>query len=122
LVKGNPEASITHLETATKHLANIPFEGKYLLGLAYLEAGRLGAAVEDLEALLDDYSEGRLNSSPVQSVLVYYQLGRAYEGSGWKNKAMAAYEEFLEIWKDADPGIDEVEDARARLAGLKAGG
>ncbi len=121
LVKGNPEASITHLETATKHLANIPFEGKYLLGLAYLEAGRLGAAVEDLEALLDDYSEGRLNSSPVQSVLVYYQLGRAYEGSGWKNKAMAAYEEFLEIWKDADPGIDEVEDARARLANLKAG-
>jgi hypothetical protein len=52
-------------------------------------------------------------------VVVYYQLGRAYEGSGWKNKAIAAYEEFLEIWKDADPGLKDVEDARERLSKLK---
>ena len=57
----------------------------------------------------------------MRSVLVYYQLGRAYEDSGWKNKAIAAYEEFLEIWKDADPGMKEVEDARERLATLKGG-
>ncbi|MFC1799908.1 protein kinase [Candidatus Eisenbacteria bacterium] len=121
LVKGNPEVSIAHLEVARERLSRIPFEGQYLQGLAYLEAGRLGAAVEEFEASLDDYSEERLNASPVRSVLVYYQLGKAYEGSGWNNKAIAAYEEFLEIWKDADPGLEDIEDARERLANLKGG-
>jgi hypothetical protein len=47
-------------------------------------------------------------------------LGLAYEKSGWTSKAVDKYEEFLDIWKDADPGIPEVEDARDRLARLKS--
>jgi hypothetical protein len=44
---------------------------------------------------------------------------QAYEKSGWNNKAVEQYEGFLEIWKDADPGISEVEDARDRLTRLR---
>jgi hypothetical protein len=35
------------------------------------------------------------------------------------SKAIERYEKFLSLWKNADPGIVEVEDARKKLAGLK---
>jgi hypothetical protein len=46
-------------------------------------------------------------------------LGKICEEKDWKGKAIEHYEKFLDLWKDADPGIVEVEDARKRLARLK---
>ena len=45
-------------------------------------------------------------------------LSKIYEQMGEKAKAIEHYEKFLDLWKDADPGIAEVEDVRKRLAGL----
>jgi DNA-binding SARP family transcriptional activator len=46
-------------------------------------------------------------------------LGKIYEQQGQKSKAIEHYEKFLNLWKDADPGIAKVEDAKKRLTALK---
>jgi cytochrome c-type biogenesis protein CcmH/NrfG len=48
----------------------------------------------------------------------YYMLGKINEEQGNSAKATEHYEKFLSLWKDADPGLPEVEDAKKRLAGL----
>jgi len=50
----------------------------------------------------------------------FYMLGKIFEEQGDIAKAIEHYKKFLDLWKDADPGIVEVEDARERLAGLKS--
>jgi hypothetical protein len=47
-------------------------------------------------------------------------VGKIYELKGDAAKAIEHYEKFLNLWKDADAGIAEVDDARKRLAGLKS--
>ena len=49
----------------------------------------------------------------------FYKLGKICEQQGDNAKATENYEKFLSLWKDADPGIAEVVDARKRLAGLR---
>ena len=50
----------------------------------------------------------------------FYMLGKIHEQKGWKDKAIKHYEKFLNLWKDADPGIPEVTDAKRRLTALKS--
>jgi tetratricopeptide (TPR) repeat protein/predicted Ser/Thr protein kinase len=118
LVKGNSKAAVTYLEKAMQQTEVPYFEARYLLVQAYLDAGKLAEAVAECEKLLLRYDDYRVNY-PIWAVKAYYLMGLAYEKSGWNKKAVEKYQEFLEIWKNADPGIPEVADARQRLARLK---
>jgi len=119
LAKGDGKAAVAYLEKTTKETRWWSFVDRFFLGRAYLESGRLGESVVQLEKALRCYDEGRLDY-PIWAVKAHYLLGLAYEKSGWNNKAIEQHEEFLEIWKDADPGIPEVEDAKERLNRLRA--
>ncbi len=90
---------------------------KDVLARAYQQKGDIDNAIAEYEKLIafDPESEGRYLIHPKY----YYRLAKLYEQKGWAGKAIENYEKFLVLWKDADPEIAEVEDARERLFGLK---
>jgi tetratricopeptide (TPR) repeat protein len=88
------------------------------LGVSLIGAGRYQEAVDDLEQAMTLYSRRIWN--PGEAVLCHYYLGGAYEGVGRTEEAIEQYEIFLDIWKNADEGLESVEDATTRLAQLKS--
>jgi len=95
---------------------NTPFL-KDILARAYQQKGDLDKAIAEYERLItfDPNSKARCLIHPEY----HYRLARLYEEKGWKGKAIDQYRKFLELWKNADPGLSEVEDANKRLVGLK---
>ena len=117
--QGDTETAILDLQKAAANTNSPRLVVGLLLGKMYLESGRLGEAVTELEKALSRYDNTRANNA-LRAVKGHYLLGLAYEKSGWTTKAIKQYEEFLDIWKDADPGIREIEDAKERLNSLRS--
>jgi tetratricopeptide (TPR) repeat protein len=88
---------------------------KEALARAYIKKGELDRAIAEYERLV---APDPAKSNSLIYPRFYYSLGKLYENKGAKDKARKQYRRFLELWKDADPGTAEVEDAKARLAGL----
>ncbi|NIM58167.1 MAG: protein kinase [Candidatus Aminicenantes bacterium] len=88
------------------------------LARAYYASGNIDKAQAEYERIVSS-SSGRSSFGDVYA-RSYYELGKIYEQKGWKGKAIEHYEKFLELWKDADSGFPEVEDAKKRLAALKS--
>jgi eukaryotic-like serine/threonine-protein kinase len=53
------------------------------------------------------------------SALARLQLGRAYSLTGDTAKALAAYKDFFDVWKDADPDIPILKEAKAEYSRLQ---
>ncbi len=90
---------------------------RYHLAKAYEDSGDPRMARDEFEGLVA-LIPGRTSFGDLYA-LSYYRLGGIYEKQGNTAKAVECTERFLGLWKDSDPGLPEVADARKRLAGLK---
>jgi len=97
-----------------------PWKAIFYDGLAavYFKFGDLGRA-EETYRKIQSLALVRLQCGDVYAASFYW-LGKIAEKEGKKIEAVENYRKFLDPWKDADPGLPEVEDARKRLAGLTA--
>jgi serine/threonine protein kinase/predicted Zn-dependent protease len=86
------------------------------LARALYESGELDKARKECEKITL-LTTGRLGNED-NYVRAYYMLGKIAEQQGDKARARDNYRKFLDLWKDADPGQPEVEEAQKRLAGL----
>jgi tetratricopeptide (TPR) repeat protein len=88
----------------------------YLRGEAYLAAKQGAAAVVEFQKILAH--SGVVGNEPI-GALAHLGLGRAYALTGDSAKARTAYQDFLSLWKNADPDIPVLQQAKAEYAKLK---
>ncbi len=118
LVKGEYDIGIQHFLRSVEIEPDDYLE-RYRLAKAYLMSNQTDEAIAVLEKALNRYDPQRL-FEPTASVRGYYLLGTAYQQAGRNAEAIEQFETFLDIWKDADPELTEVLDARARIEALRA--
>ena len=99
---------------ATYELGNLYLA--YLRGQAYLAAGQGTQAAAKFQKILD-HPDLVMNQSI--GALAHLGLGRAYVMTGDTAKAKTAYQDFFALWKNADPDIPILKEARAEYEKLK---
>ena len=94
----------------------LPLYSAYLAGEAYLAAHQGSAAAAEFQKIIDH--PGVITNNLI-GALARAGLARAYAMQGDRVRARAAYQDFLALWKDADPDIPILKDAKAEYAKLQ---
>lgn len=87
----------------------------YVRGLAYSRLGRYRDAAAEFQKILDHF--GLVLNDPI-GPMARLQMARALSGSGDRAKSAAAYEDLIDLWKDADPDIPILKQAKNEYARL----
>jgi tetratricopeptide (TPR) repeat protein len=126
LNRGNAAEAVALLEAAVPHELGKPrssthgFFGAlypvYVRGKAYLALDKGPEAAAEFQKILDHRG---VVTFEIVGALTHLELGRAYALSGDKAKAKAAYEDFLALWRDADPDLPALKRAKAEYAKLE---
>jgi predicted Zn-dependent protease len=112
---GDPGKAIDLLDSALVY-ARANSGVLYVRGNAYLKAGRGSDAVQAFQRLLD--MKNVITVDPIMP-LAKVGLARAYVLAGDQARARVAYQDFLGLWKDADPDVPVLREVKAEYAKLQ---
>ncbi len=116
--RGHPEKAIVLLQPATGYEFGWPARlmPSYVRGQAYLQMHKGKEAAEQFQNILN--RRGICGTIPTCS-LAHLGLGRARALSGDNAGARTAYQDFFALWKDADPDVPILKEAKAEYAKLQ---
>ncbi len=116
--RGSPAKAIEELRATSPHELGhaADFGPVYIRGLAYLRAKQGTEAAAEFQKILEH--RGIDLTSPLYA-LAYLGLARASRLAGDAAKSRRAYQDFLALWKDADPNIPILQEAKRGYAQLK---
>ena len=113
--KADPAKAIDFLNTAALY-ARANAGVFYARGMAYEHAGRYAEAQQDFQKVLDM----KPRSGPdIVFVAAQLELGRVFQKEGDAPKARVAYQDFFAAWRDADPDVPLLHEAKAEYAKLQ---
>ncbi|HZW91891.1 MAG TPA: protein kinase [Candidatus Eremiobacteraceae bacterium] len=118
IIRNNPAKAVEYLRgtPAFELSGNGPMVPIYIRGMAYLRLNHGSEAAAEFQKFTDHRAV--VGNYPL-GALAHLQLGRAYILAGDKDKAHAAYKDFLTLWKDADPDIPILKEAKTEYAKLQ---
>ena len=118
LESGNGAKAVESLAAAAPYELSTHFPGypAYFRGQGYLKLGQGNAAAAEFQKIVDH--PGVVQNDAV-GAFAHLGLARAYALSGDKQKARTAYQDFFGLWKDADPDIPILKEAKAEYAKLQ---
>jgi len=124
-LRSSPEDAVELLQSAVTYEFAVPsvdfntfFGGLnpiWVRGQAYLAEHKGAEAAAEFQKIIDH--KGLLGGDPI-GALARLELGRAYVMAGDRAKAKVAFEDFLRLWKDADPELPLYKQAKTELARL----
>jgi tetratricopeptide (TPR) repeat protein len=113
--KADPAKAIDFLNTAALY-ARANAGVFYARGMAYEQAGHYAEAQQDIQKVLDMKSR---NGPDVIFVIAQLELARVFQKQSDAAKARVAYQNVLADWKDADPDVPLLHEAKAEYAKLQ---
>ena len=119
LNQGNPGKAVELLQPASAYEFGLAagVAPNYLRGLAYLKLNKGNEAAQEFQKILDH--KGVCTLSLPTCTLAHLQLGRARAEAGDTGGARTAYQDFFALWKDADPDVPILKEAKSEYEKLQ---